>query len=408
MRKLLKRLLAVPAVAVVVALAMPAAPASAHGEAAQEAFLRMGTVAFYDVKFSTTEVEQGQEVKLTGTAKILDTWPEQLAEPKLGFISVVAPGPVVVIRERTINGAPAPHAIEVEKGGVYNFEMTLAGRRPGKWHIHPILGIHGAGSLLGPGQYVNVKESTSGFTEPVKLTSGSTIDLETVGNGSLTFWAIAWAVVGMVWLLYWIVPKPTVTRLPVTSQIPLNTDGMEYGLITKRDHKMMNIIVAVTLALLAAGWIYQSQAYPGKMPQQVLRFAPPAAAAAAEFVTAEITGAEFNPATETVTLNVDVHNTGDKPATLQAFTTSTLTFATAGVGTPVHGREAIVSPQATVAPGAKANLTVTMSDEVWEHERLMPLNESRMQITGLLRFKDSANVENFVTVQSFVRPVRAV
>jgi methane/ammonia monooxygenase subunit B len=295
----------------------------------------------------------------------------------------------------------------VETGGVYNFEMTLAGRRPGKWHIHPILGIHGAGSLLGPGQYVNVKESAAGFTEPVNLTSGSTIDLETVGNGSLTFWAIAWALVGLAWLLYWIVPKPTVTRLPVTSQIPLNTDGMEYGLITKRDHKMMNIIVAVTLGLLAAGWLYQAQAYPAKMPQQVLRFEPPAAAAAAEFITAEVTGAEFNPGTQTVTLNVDVHNTGDKPATLQAFTTSTLTFATAGVSAPVDGREAIVSPQATVAPGEKANLTVTMSDEVWEHERLMPLNESRMQITGLLRFKDSANAENLVTVQSFVRPVRA-
>jgi methane/ammonia monooxygenase subunit B len=143
------------------------------------------------------------------------------------------------------------------------------------------------------------------------------------------------------------------------------------------------------------------------MPQQVLRFAPPAAPAAAEFVTAKVTAAEFNPSTQTVSLNVDVHNTGDKPATLQAFTTSTLTFGTAGVAAPVDGREAIVSPQPTVAPGEKANLTVTMSDEVWEHERLMPLNESRMQITGLLRFKDSANAENFVTVQSFVRPIRA-
>ncbi len=407
MRRILSRLFVVPALALAMLLLVPAPSANAHGETAQEAFLRMGTVSFWDVKFSATEVEQGEPLKVTGTAKILETWPQQLGEPELGFIGVVAPGPVVVIKERKINGAPAPDAIEVHKGGVYNFEITVVGRRPGRWHVHPIFGIHGAGSLLGPGQYIEVKESGKAFTNPVKLASGQIIDLEKVGMGDVAFWAVVWLVVGLVWLLYWIVPKRTVARLPVTSQIPLNTDGMEYGLITKRDHKAMNVIMAVTLVLLAGGWIYQARVYPEKMPQQVLRFEPEPVAMTPSFVQAKATEVRYDDATHTVTMIVDVKNTGTRPATLQAFTTTTLTFPTAGVAEPVDGRSMVVSPSPTVAPGQATKLTLTISDHVWRDERLIPIGESRMQLTGVLRFKDDAGAENFVTVQSFITSLSA-
>ncbi len=392
----LRRLLAV--VAVSAAVLIPAAPASAHGENSQESFLRMGTIAYWDVKFSDTNVSQGEEFKLTGTAKVLETWPEQLADPKLGFIGLVAPGPVVLIKERKINGVPAPHAIDIEKGGVYQFEMTLVARRPGHWHIHPIFGVHGAGSLLGPGRYVTVKESASGFSNNIQLTNGKTVDLENFGIGGLWFWSIVWLVMGLIWLLYWIVPKRTVTRLPVTSQIPLNTDGQEYGLITKKDHRVMNILMLVTLLLLAGGWIYQSSAYPDKMTQQVLRFEPPAADADPIFVTAKVTDAQFQPKDDTLTFDVEVTNTGEKAATLDAFTTTTLTWAA--------DKTLAVSPSTTVAPGETKTLTLAIKDKVWTKERLMPLNQSRLQLTGVLRFADEAAAENFVTIQSFVRPIR--
>jgi len=403
MRNVVRRVFALLAAAVMVVLVTPAAPAGAHGETAQESFLRMGTVAFWDVEFSETTVKQTQQLTITGTAKILETWPDQLAEPKLGFIGVVAPGPVVVIKERLINGQPAPAAIEVEKGGVYHFEMTLAGRRPGKWHVHPIFGVHGAGSLLGPGQYITVEESPGGFTNDITLASGKTENLETLGVGPLTFWSILWLVVGLVWLLYWIVPKPTVTRLPVTSQIPLNTDGMAYGLITRKDHRAMNVIMAVTLLFVIGGMVWQANAYPVKMPQQVLRFAPQKADLDATFVNAEAAGAVYDVDTGTVELMVRVTNTGSTPATVEAFTTSTLTFEyaeTPGAGTVQ------VSPARQIASGETATLELSMTDPVWKKERLMPVGESRMQVTGVVRFKDAAGHENFTTVQSFVKPSR--
>lgn len=400
----IKRAAALLVASIAIAFVAPVAPAGAHGETAQEAFLRMGTVAFWDVKYSTSQVKQEEQLTITGTAKILETWPEQLAEPKLGFIGVIAPGPVVVVKERLINGQPAPMAIEVEKGGVYHFEITLAGRRPGEWHIHPIFGIHGAGSLLGPGQYIDVTEKAGGFTNDITLVSGKTKDLENLGVKSLAFWNILWFAVGFIWLLYWVIPKPTVTRLPVTSQIPLNTDGEAYGLITKKDHRAMNAVMGLTLALVVGGMVWQAQAYPVKMPQQVLRFAPQAAEMDANFVDVEAVDSVFQVDSDTVVITVNATNLGKTPASVSQFTTSTLTFPVASKAG--QDRSLQVSPSTEIAPGETATLKLTMTDAVWAKERLMPVGESRMQVTGVLRFTDADGNENFKTVQSFVKPSR--
>ena len=106
MRKVIRRVSALIAAALMVALALPASPAGAHGEAAQEAWLRMGTVAFWDVEFSSNKIGVNEEMTITGTAKVLETWPEQLKDPKLGFISVVSAGSPLVIKKRLVNGIP--------------------------------------------------------------------------------------------------------------------------------------------------------------------------------------------------------------------------------------------------------------------------------------------------------------
>src|SRR5215831_10018019 len=88
-----------------------AAVAYAHGENAQEGFLRMETVAFSDVNFSTTTVKQGEALTITGKASLLDTWPKTLGEPQTGFVNVTAPGPVLLMQDRQVNGMEAPDAI---------------------------------------------------------------------------------------------------------------------------------------------------------------------------------------------------------------------------------------------------------------------------------------------------------
>jgi methane/ammonia monooxygenase subunit B len=113
--------------------------ASAHGENAQEGFLRMETVSFSNVQFSKDTVKQGEEVVITGKATLLTTWPKTLGEPDTGFVNVTAPGPVMLMKDRLVNGMSAPDAIFVKKGNAYDFKLTLVGRQPGRWHVHPTL-----------------------------------------------------------------------------------------------------------------------------------------------------------------------------------------------------------------------------------------------------------------------------
>ena len=137
--------------------------------------------------------------------------------------------------------------------------MTVAGRRPGGGTCRPSRsrGRH----LLGPGEWITVEEA-DGFDSPVTLVGGGTINLENYQLPFTWIWLVAAFLIGLAWMIYWTVPKRTVTNLAVTSQIPLNTDGMDYGLITKKDHRNMNWFALGTALLLLAGWIYQSAAFP--------------------------------------------------------------------------------------------------------------------------------------------------
>src|SRR5262249_31588274 len=140
-----------------IAALVSGAVAYAHGENAQEGFLRMETVAFTNVQFSKDTLKQGEELVITGKAALLDTWPRTLGEPQTGFVHVPAPGPVLLMKDRLVNGMSAPDAIFVKKGNTYDFKLTLVGREPGRWHVHPTFAVEGAGTLIGPGQWITVQ-----------------------------------------------------------------------------------------------------------------------------------------------------------------------------------------------------------------------------------------------------------
>src|SRR5438309_10541522 len=133
----MKHRLLISVLLAVVALVGTAVVASAHGENAQEGFLRVETVAFSNVSFTKDTIKQGEPVTITGKATLLDTWPKTLGEPQTGFVNVTAPGPVLLMQDRQVNGMEAPDAIFVKKGDTYDFKLTLVGRQPGRWHVHP-------------------------------------------------------------------------------------------------------------------------------------------------------------------------------------------------------------------------------------------------------------------------------
>lgn len=380
----------------VVLLVASAPAASAHGERAQEAFLKMRTVGWVNVEFTGGEVRQGEsdgdeifigqgeEITITGITTLLSTWPGTLGggNPNTDFISVIAPGPVVTIEEKTINGVSAPHRITISKGGIYEFEMTIAGRTPGRWHVHPSFSVKGAGTLLGPGQWINV-EPVDGYTNPVTLANGEVINLENYQLSFVWIYSLLTFIIGMAWMFYWTLRKRTVQNLAVTSQIPLNTDGMSVGLILKEDHRNMNWFLIVTLVLTVGMFIYQAVAWPDKLPQQVIEFAPPAFEQAGAVPVATGIQAAYDDAnTPTVIMEAEVTNTGTRDLVLAEFTTSTLTFVNPEV-----------EPAGTVGAGETVTLTLTLADERWELDKLIPTTESQLEIVGLLVFDDGTFTE---------------
>ena len=234
------------------------------------------------------------------------------------------------------------------------------------------------------------------------LVSGGTINLENYQLPFTWIWLVLTFLIGLAWMIYWTVPKRTVTNLAVTSQIPLNTDGMDYGLITKKDHRNMNWFALGTALLLVAGWIYQTAAFPDKMPQQIFQFAPPdpAIASAPVFAKVALGEAEYDSASQTLTVTTQVTNTGDTPMNLTQFTTTTLRFAT---GTTDGPGVMTVSPSPTIAPGAPTQVTMTMKDPAWETERLVPIGESSLLITGVLVF-EAGGEKNYAEMEANLKP----
>ncbi len=404
MRKVIRKVSALSAAVALVTLAAPVSPAGAHGEAAQEGWLRMGTVAFWDTEIdgkpmgdAPISVGVNEEFTITGTVKVLETWPEQLDDPELGYISVVAPGPPVVIKTRLVNGKPTPHSIQIEKGAVYNYEITLMGRRPSEgdngWHVHPIFGIHKAGSLIGPGNYVEVTGDQGDFEHIVPLKSGGSIDLETFGLSGVIFFNLIWFTIGMIWMIYWTVPKPTVTRLPVSLSVPLNSDGMDAGLISKKDHQVCNGLMAVTLVILLAGFIWQGQTYPDKLPLQVLRYKPEPVAMDATFVTGLADISRYDGDAQALTMTIDITNTGTTDAKITQYITSGDTY---NIG------DNLTVDKDTIAPGATETVNLTMTSPRWDTERLIPTQETRPLITGVIRMEDGSGNENFITASTFL------
>jgi methane/ammonia monooxygenase subunit B len=285
--------------------------------------------------------------------------------------------------------------------------MTFAGRRVGRWHIHPAFAVKGAGTLIGPGAWINVQKNPAGFTNEATLLGGKTVNLENYQLPFIWIWLTLTFIIGMVWMIYWTVPKRTIPHLAVTSQIPLNTDGAAYGLVTKKDHRNSTIMMLATVVLLGAGWIYQLANFPTKIPQQIIQFAPADIPRPAPFVSLEAGKgkAVYDAGKKLVTLQVNATNSGKVPAQLTQFAVADLTWFNPAVpAAKPSGPQAVdtsypMTVQSdTIAPGATQQVMISMPSDIWIHqERLLPIGESQLTVTGLLRFQtpngDKTDVE---------------
>jgi methane/ammonia monooxygenase subunit B len=384
----------------------------AHGEAGDEPFLKNMTTAFYDVSVSPTEIEVGQPVTVTGTVKVLETWPHTLETPEMAAVVPVVPGPVFVLKDRTINDQPSVGSFFVEKGGIYQFKMLLLGKEPGKWHVHPGMAIQGTGTLVGPGEWVTVKPSATKFEFPVKLLNGQTIELNTYGGQFVWWWSFAGFLLGMVWMVYWTFTKRTVTNLAVTMQLPVNDDGPDIGLITPRDHMWMNVIAGLTIVMLVIGWTYSATSYPVRWPQQTDWITPRHISSGEKMAEVHAGGATYDEATDTLVMKVQVKNVVDSAIGVNRFIIGMATFVKGGEQEQAKAgpRDFVglleVEPNGPIAPGETKDLTLTITSKIFSTARLIPLNDPQQFVAGVLRFENAQGAQQLVTVRSGVVPTQ--
>lgn len=378
----------------------------AHGETAQEGFLRMETATYYDVHFSTTKVGQNERITITGKIKLAENWPTTLREPTEGYFNIQASGPNLVLKERYVNGVAAPASIFIEKGETYEFKLVGEGRAVGSWHVHPTLYAKGSGGLIGPGEWVEVTPIAGGFKNQVTLANGTVIpNLDNYGFAWVFWFNVAGLIIGVAWMLWWTTQHRTVHNLAVTLQVPLNDEGQDIGLITKRDHRACDIMAGATVVLLIAGWLVMQANWPTRIPQQVIRFEVPQLALPASFATADATDSSFDPASNTLIINAQVTNNGTTPANILSFNAANLTFQTdpSAVKDITYGVGQLTAEPATIAPGKTETVKLTMTDQIWSRQRLIPIGESRLQISGLL-ILDAGGEQNQIAIKAPVLP----
>ncbi len=387
--------------------------AFAHGEAADKPFLKDLTTAFYDVQITPNTVKVGQPVTITGKVQILSTWPYTLAAPEVAYVTPVVPGPQLALIDRTVNGQEATGSILVQRGGVYNFKMVLEGREPGRWHVHPGFAVRSVGTLIGPGEWITVLPVAGGFHLPVTLaTTGKSIDVETLGAGRVWWWAFWGLIPGIIWMIYWTVPKRTITRLAVNAQILPSDDGRDIGLVTATDHRWCDWLAGITVLLLVVGWINMAVVYPVRIPQQTDWFVPTPPPPQPRLAEAQGMGATYdepNPTQPgTLVLNVQVKNVGASPLKVARFVMAMATFVNTDAAGPVTGPQDFVQKALKVdsgtpiAPGETRTLKLTIDSTLFHVERLIPINDPQKQIAGLLTVENAEGQRENVTVTSGV------
>jgi len=393
MKKLVK-LAAFGAAAAVAATLGAVAPASAHGEKSQQAFLRMRTLNWYDVAWSKTLVNVNEEMILSGKVHVFSAWPQAVANPRVSFLNAGEPGPVLVRTAQFIGEQFAPRSVSLEIGKDYAFSINLRGRRAGRWHVHAQINVEGGGPIIGPGQWIEIKGDMKDFTDPVTLLDVSTIDLEHYGISRIYAWHLPWMAVGAAWILFWFIRKGI-----IASYIKV-AEGRPDDVIGDDDRRIGAIVLALTILATIVGYAVTNSTFPRTIPLQAGLQKPltpieteGTAGVGKEQVTTELNGGVYKVPGRELTINVKVKNGTSQPVRLGEYTAAGLRFLNPAVFTSKPDfpdyllADRGLSSDDTIAPGESKEIVVKIQDARWDIERLSDLAyDTDSQIGGLLFF----------------------
>ncbi len=382
--------------------------ASAHGEKSQAAFMRMRTIHWYDLNWSTDEVKVNETMTLTGKFHVFAGWPETVDKPEVSFLNIGIPGPVFIRAGSWVGGQLVPRSISLELGETYEFKVLLKARRPGDWHVHSMMNVQGGGPIIGPGKWVTITGSMSEFVNPVTTLTGETINLETYAIDEIVFWHAVWYAIGCAWLFIWVKRPMFIPRHIAVSSGKANT------LISANDKKIAVAFGIGTIVLVAGAMGATNDKYPVTTPLQagLLRGIKPIEVPES-VVAVKVEDATYRVPGRAMQMTLTVTNNGDSAVRLGEFNTASVRFLAADVledetGYPddLLAEDGLtVSDNSPLAPGETRTISVVASDAAWEVYRLADLvYDPDSRFAGLLFFFDEDGNRSMSTVDAPLIP----
>jgi methane/ammonia monooxygenase subunit B len=376
--------------------------AQAHGEKALEPFIRMRTIQWYDVQWSTQKFNVNEEVSVTGKFHVAEDWPISVPKPEAAFLNISTPGPVLIRTERYLNGKPWTNTAALQPGGDYEFKVVMKGRLPGRYHIHPFFNLKDAGQVMGPGVWLEIGGDAGDFNNTIKTISGEMIDMESFGFANGVFWHIFWGVLAAAWLLWWVRRPLFITRYRMLEA------GLEHELITEKD-KLIAKVVLVGVPVLVLGLnSVAANRYPDAIPLQagLDQILPLPAQVNAGMVNVDTLKAEYDVAQRAMVLQVKVDNRSQDALRIGEFSSANVHFLNAGLSgvgnTPgkdyVSNDGLSLDNASPIEPGEQRTVTLTLRDAAWEAEKLDGLiRDADSRVGGLLFLYDDAMGKRYIS-----------
>lgn len=399
---------------VLAVLSLQALPVLAHGERAQEPYLRTRTAHWYDVKWSTAKLGVNEDITVTARFRLFGNWPDAVQLPETVFVSNATPGPVFARMDSYLNGVPARQSFrDLEVGRDYEYKMVLRARVPGRYHVHPMIAIKGSGPLVGPGRWIDVTGARGDFKYSLTAISGEKIDdLETWGVQAALGWHSLWLVIAAAWILWWI-RRP----LLIPRYIALKKEREDL-LTTNTDLKVGIALLVVAVGLAFYGYSWAQKKYPRTVPLQAgTMYTPPLPAENAP-VKIEFQEAKYDVPGRSMRMAVKLTNQGQKPLRIGEFSTASIRFVNrdlpaamarvdAGYPSELVARNGLqMSEDAELKPGETRTVRIDATDAAWEIERLTSfLTDVDSKIGGLIFFYDADGNRTIGEVGGPILPV---
>ena len=386
----------------------------AHGERAQQANVRMRTINWYDVEISPAKVEIGDIVTIKGRMRVSKFWPDHLPSvTERVFLNVGTSGPNFVRLASHIDGVSMVQSTSLEIGRDYEFGMTLKARRPGRFHVHPVLSVLDAGGMVGPGAWIDVYGDPDAFENSVETMFGKPVELETFNLPIVFAWHGLWFGVGGAWLTYWFRQRPLlIPRMRAVKQAE-EQGGDGDDIITARDRKVAIGFVVVTLVLVVAGYQWAQIQYPTTTPLRTSKIDVPRKEPPQHLVDVELKDATYRIPGRSFQMELEVTNNSQATYHVSEFLVANIRFINPAFKSvePLDSHDLVASSglrvdNDSVRPGETKTIKVFAEDAQWENQRLTEmLNDPDSVIAGLLLFESRDGSREVIEVGGSILPV---